>query len=123
MFSGYRSVALRASFRRSSTPEAHTDFFFLSFLFYESHLESRILLILIVFYHRDLGFVLDRHYVDPPLSRVTTIPTLRLPPQLTLWTSIITPFALPVCARVALNRNHFLKPHEITPNFDTHARR
>ncbi|KAJ5978222.1 hypothetical protein N7501_001564 [Penicillium viridicatum] len=24
MFSGYRSVALRASFRRSSTPEAHT---------------------------------------------------------------------------------------------------
>ncbi|KAJ5796083.1 uncharacterized protein N7518_004623, partial [Penicillium psychrosexuale] len=32
----------------------------------------------------DLGFALDRHYVDPPLSRVTTIPTLLLPPQLTL---------------------------------------
>ncbi|KAJ5943556.1 hypothetical protein N7516_003724 [Penicillium verrucosum] len=30
----------------------------------------------------DLGFVLDRHYVDPPLSRVTTIPTLRLPPPI-----------------------------------------
>ncbi|KAJ6139017.1 hypothetical protein N7471_005503 [Penicillium samsonianum] len=41
-----------------------------------------------------VGFVLDRHYVDPPLSRVT-IPTLPLPPQLTLWTSIITPYALP----------------------------
>ncbi|KAJ9490053.1 hypothetical protein VN97_g3219 [Penicillium thymicola] len=26
------------------------------------------------------------------------IPTLRLPPQLTLWTSIITPFALPTYA-------------------------
>ncbi|KAJ5508343.1 hypothetical protein N7527_010486 [Penicillium freii] len=70
MFPGDRSVALRASLR-PSTPEAHTG---------------------------DLGFVLDRHYVDPPLSRVTTIPTLRLPPQLTLWTSIITPFALPTYA-------------------------
>ena len=44
----------------------------------------------------------------------TTIPTLPLPPQLTLDLNS-HPVRL-VCARVVLNRNHFLKPHEITPS-------
>ncbi|KAJ5479190.1 hypothetical protein N7530_004699, partial [Penicillium desertorum] len=34
--------------------------------------------------YTDFGFVLDRHYVDPPLSRARLSPLFLFPPQLTL---------------------------------------